>query len=82
MTQDKAMAEGRTGMQSSRDEYHAANRCVDVAVLHLTGNTKWPEDWMPLPPAPGAASPVPQQAQPVPQGEESEQARDAEGRAE
>jgi hypothetical protein len=34
--------------QPTGDEYHAANRCVDAAVLHLTGSTEWPEGWMPL----------------------------------
>jgi hypothetical protein len=34
--------------QPTGDEYHAANRCVDAAVLHLTGSTKWPDSWRPL----------------------------------
>lgn len=28
--------------------YHAANRCVDAAVQHLTGSTQWPDNWMAL----------------------------------
>jgi hypothetical protein len=34
--------------QPTGDEYHAANRCVDAAVLHLTGSTEWPDGWMAL----------------------------------